>query len=72
MIRYPALREVVRADSFTAVTRTDLAAPFFRQFGIGFLLSLVEEAGLQTRRALALFSNWDRSSWHSTTNPDGI
>ena len=46
------LREVIRADTFTAVARTDLAAPFFRQFGIGLLLSLVEEAGFQDAQGL--------------------
>lgn len=54
-----------------AVSCTD-HAPCFRYFGIGFLLCFIQQNELKTRTAFALFSSWERSSWHSTTMPVGI
>ena len=52
MIRYPPLREIICPDPFAPVARTDLAAPCFRHFCIGFLLGFVQQARLQYAHGL--------------------
>jgi len=66
----PVLGEVVGADPLGAVTAADLELA-----GLGlrrdWTPGLGKDRAWSSDRARALFLCWERSSWHSTTMPEG-
>ena len=74
MVGHAALREIVGADALAAVARCPPGSCRSAvNCAVLFLLLLRPAGGLRRIfRALSLFLNWLRSSWHSTTMPVGM